>query len=374
MRLSTHHWGTRTTTVVFQSACTITTKRFKIIDKKGFNPLDYDDKNPPAPNFQSQDLLDKETKKLIDEHFQTSIRETEAKLKQMEKSAIYNAFLREFKELEGRMWAKFRESKVPVKPQSIQYVRDQLEERRKALELKYKHISRLVGDQIKATDQSRQSLEQQAKSEQDQEKRKAYDHLLKNLNTNQDDIVNDPMFGALKKVFEQATGQEISHSDLTRQVTQDDIDQLMKNLDGPQGKEIEERINSILSDKKLREMGIDPNEFNPNGITDQPKKFYASQNNNNSSDPQKQQQNKNQPNFDVSGPKINNLKYMIQKEMEANPGLAKFLLEETGTSFETMFDQFEHDLKDGSLYANLTNAERVMMANTLSELLPNKKK
>jgi hypothetical protein len=353
--------------------------RFVILDKRPkmntieqYDQMEEQQQQQQQQQFQRhEDLLDKETRELMDEEIARSVRETEQKLKMVEKDAIFNAFTREFKELEMKMWAKFRQAKIPVKPSTIQYVKERVAERGAALEQKYKHIARLVGDQIRSSDQSKTSIQQQAKAETNEEKKKAYDHLVNHLNTDQS-FANDPMFFALQSAFEKATGQKVNPEDLNQQVSAKDLEKFFKKMEGPEGKQIEERMNTVFNDKKLREMGIEPNEFNPDLLeraSKQQQSGNASAPSSDNSQTQQQEQatsNKSK-NFDFSQTKFDNMKHQIQKELEKNPGLSKYLLEETGSTLETMFEEFEKDLKSGTLYSSLSNAERVMLINTFTE-------
>jgi len=369
-----------------------------------------------------EDPLDQELKQLMDEHIAQEVKETELKMKLMERDAIHNAFQNEFRAIETKIWAKVRQSKTPLRENTIQYVRQQIEQRRIALEQKYRQIGRLVGKEVR--DYAAHSLEKHqqkqrlhdnddssqmnggadashrrstmmmppspledlstfehiskmAEQESDEDKKKAYDHIMSFMNK-EDNFVNDPFFLGLSSAFERATGEKIDVNDMKQRVTEADLDKFFKMLEGKEGREMEERMNSVLTDKTLKNLGIDPSEFNPDALSKA--KVNTERNSTSTSDGAssnqgssttnasaqlQQQQQQDADNFNFNSDRIEDIKYMMKKELERNPGLSKMLESETGSNMEAVFDEFEEALKNGQLFQSMSNADRIMLANAL---------
>ncbi len=385
-------------------------------------------------------------RQLMDEHIAQEVRETEYKLKLMERDAIQSAFYNEFRAIETKIWAKVRSSKMPLRDQTVQYVRQQIEQRRIALEQKYRKIGELIGEKVRQVaiqslenDEKQQQQQQKvataagtkssnptdndilgqpvggftgeiplnetkktsvmrppsplqdldtfkqilsmAEQEEDSERKRAYDHLLQYMNRDYDQhFVNDPFFIGLSQAFEKATGETMDVEQMKAKVTESDLDQFFKMLEGREGREMEERMNAVLSDKTLKDLGIDPSEFNPEALS-KAKINHGSSASSSSSSGASAQNNQNQKqgsgasasasasdttdNFNFSGDRIEDIKYMMKKELERNPGLDKMLEAETGSSMEAIFEDFEEALKSGQLFQSMSNADRVMLANAL---------
>jgi hypothetical protein len=335
--------------------------RTVIIEKKRDGSMDSDEYIIPT---SEEDILDRKTREMMEEHINKEVREAEKKIKEMEKDVIYNAFLKEFRTIELRIWNKVRENKIPIKESTITYVRERVNERREALEKKYKHIARLVGNDVKNAN-SRQVVSTMEKNESDPEKKKAFNHLLEFMN-NEENFNDDPLFLGLQKAYEKVSGKKFNERELKRKVTPKELEKFLKMLDGEEGKEMEKRINSVLNDKTLRSLGIEPNEYRPANIdifktANSSNDASAENANSGVSDSQKN----NRPNFQFNQTKIDNIKYLIKKEVEKNPGLVKHLQEETGADIVQIFEDFEKSLKNGELFSQLSNADRYMLANAL---------
>lgn len=332
--------------------------RTVIIEKKKRDgSMDSDEYIIPT---SEEDILDRKTREMMEEHINKEVRETEKKIKEMEKDVIYNAFLKEFRTIELRIWNKVRENRIPIKESTIAYVRERVNERREALEKKYKHIASLVGKDIKNA-HSRQVISTMEKNESDAEKKKAFNHLLEFMN-NEENFKDDPLFLSLQKAYEKVSGKKFDEREMKRKVTPKELEKFLKMLDGEEGKEMEKRINSVLNDKTLRSLGIEPNEYRPANID----MFKTTDSSNDTSAENLSDTPKNNvPNFQFNQTKIDNIKYLIKKEVEKNPGLVKHLQEETGADIVQIFEDFEKSLKNGELFSQLSNADRYMLANAL---------
>lgn len=219
---------------------------------------------------------------------------------------------------------RFHLSGIPMTKENIEYVREQVSKKREILKKKYEHMAEIYN----------QRNDVDPKTNQLKIPRKYSDKIIQELLTVLNDKSNslDPQYIGLKKLFSEKSG--LSIQELERETTREELEEFFKTMNGPKGKKLKKELDVLLSDDKLKQIGIDPELYNPNLIDEELLKETLREN---GVDHLKQRDLKD----------VEQLRKKIRQEMEQNPQLAAFAKEHIGEDVEQLLTRREQDIKNG---------------------------
>jgi hypothetical protein len=256
-------------------------------------------------NIKMQERIDKEMAEFV--------RKREENIKKVHSSVIYQAFMKEFGTIEDEIWTKFHLSGVPLTPENISYVRQQVDIKRDQLKRKYEHMARVY---------KQRNMNPNKYSQRDIEE------LEKLLN---DKDLTSSHFAGIKKMFAEYSG--VTESELEKEISKDDIQEFFKMIRGPDGLKIKKALDNILTDDKLKEIGIDPNLYNPELVDKELDKYMETK---------APQQDK-----ETNLRNVEKLKELVRNEIKNRPELADMITKTLGYTVEELLNNREQDIQEG---------------------------
>jgi hypothetical protein len=227
--------------------------------------------------------------------------------------------VKEFGEIEDSLWTKFHLSGIPVTQDNLEYVRQQVQVRREQMKQKYEHMARVYNQRNNTDAKTKQST---IPKHQTQKIERELDRVLNGVKQG-----GDLDFAGLKQLFAEHSG--ISPQDVNKETTKEEILEFMKMIKSSDGQKLQNQVNSVLTDDKLEELGIDPKLYNPN-LVDQnelQKELQAEQNG-------------------VDLQDMDQLKSQIEKELKERPELAE-MIKRMGGDVNELLAKREQDIKSG---------------------------
>ncbi|KAL9654274.1 hypothetical protein ABK040_010305 [Willaertia magna] len=256
----------------------------------------------------------KETSKEVDTHFLRLTAEEEETMKKMNKDVVYNAYITELERYEDDIWLNAKRKGKLLSIDEIQYIKNKIKEKRIELFKKYQQMDKVY---------NKEKSSKPTATERRKEK-EVFEELSKVFKENAH-FLDLPEFKAIKEEFQKKTGFSIPEG-LQDQYTPEQIEEFMKMLDGEPGKELEEYMNTVLSDEVFAKFGVNAQDYNPFRYPEEPSKG-----------PKK-----------ITPEEFDTLKHAMMADLKKNSfqGMEHLMTEQTGKSVDALMDIFYREIKD----------------------------
>ncbi|KAG2386636.1 hypothetical protein C9374_002380 [Naegleria lovaniensis] len=275
---------------------------------------------------------------LISEHVLKMSEEEERLTEEMKKDVIWNAFVAESEGYEEMVWVDAKRRGKELTGDDIQAIKAKIREHKKEMFERYKRMRKVYHDE----------------SIPESSKKHIYEDIARAFKENAH-FVDTPEFATIQREFEKRAGYKIPEN-IQDEYSPEQIEKFMQMLDGEEGKQLEEYMNTVLSDEAFAKMGINAQEYNPFLHPEKSLMFHDSDEIkiNPPRDETTPAKPKIPPRY-LSREEFDTFKHAMVKDLQKNsPGMEQFFANETGESLMQMLENFYEEVKDQDL-SNLSD-------------------